>query len=507
MRLSPLTVGSRVERFRVLSPRLLFIPRYLAMAPLLMIAPLVNAQVGSVPLMIRGTSVIDPARSTVTPNRSIVMVGTRITSIGGPATLAPAGARVIDGRGTFAIPGLWDMHAHAVIWGLDETIFPLNIANGVTGIREMWGVTTDAKRTREAVTSGRMTGPRFVFSGNIVDGWPPTRPGEVVVRTPDQGRRAVDSLNDAGAEFIKVYSLLDSASFDAIAERAKARRITIAGHVPMSVSALHAARMGQKSFEHLEGVTAGCAKDERGIVDARVRWLGDRIRDSVGASTLMSEMRRGQASMRRSFDAVRCDALLRRLAALGVWQVPTMGVLRALARMGDPALVRPERSRYLAPMLRQMWDGLAGDTTFTRDTTGRVFNREVERAIVKRMARLDVPVLAGTDSPNPFTYPGFGLHDELELLVEAGFTPLQALRAATINPARYFAATDSMGRVAKGKVADLVLLESNPLLDIRNTRKIRAVVADGRYFGRVQLDSLLEVVAHRAAAPPASPKP
>ncbi len=465
------------------------------------------AQSVSGSVIIRGTSVVDPTTGTVTPNRSIVVVQGRIATVGGPATMAPTGARAIDGRGTFAIPGLWDMHAHAVIPGLAETIFPTNIANGITGIREMFGVTTDALKYRSDVTAGRMVGPRFVFAGNIVNGWPPTRPGEVVVRSPAEGRRAVDSLVDARAEFIKVYSLLDSASFDAIATQARVRRIPLAGHVPLSVSAVHAATMGQKSAEHLEGITAGCAAGENDLVDAAVLWLRSRVTDSANAPSLLSEMNRRVGPMTATYDVARCDALLRKLASLGMWQVPTLGVLRAVSRLSDPALVRTERTKYLPPMLQQMWRGMSACMDTGADTSRRNFHRDIERGIVRRMAALDVPLLAGTDSPNLFSYPGFGVHDELERLVSAGLTPLQALRAATFNPAVYFAASDSMGTIARGKVADIVLLDANPLLEIGNTRRIRAVIAQGRVFDRGALDALLVEVARVNTAPSPTPPP
>ncbi len=501
MPLDPTTCSSR-QRVGATVLRALLGAAVLTVAGELLVA---QAATGSI--IIRGTSIIDPITGTITPNRTIVVVQGRIATVGGPTTMAPAGARAIDGRGAFAIPGLWDMHAHAVIPGLAETIFPTNIANGITGIREMFGVTTDALRYRSEVRAGRMVGPRFVFAGNIVDGWPPTRPGEVAVRTPAEARRAVDSLVEARAEFIKVYSLLDSASFDAIAMEARARKIPMAGHVPLSVSAVHAATMGQKSTEHLEGVTAGCATGENTIVDAAVSWLCSRVLDRANAAPLMSEMNRRVEPMTATYDVAKCDALLRQLASLGMWQVPTLGVLRAVSRLSDPALVRAERTQYLPPMLHQMWSGMSARMGTGADTSRRNFYRDIERGIVRRMGVLDLAVLAGTDSPNPFTYPGFGLHDELEHLVDAGLTPLQALRAATWNPAAYFAATDSMGTIARGKVADIVLLNANPLLEIGNTRQIRAVIADGRVFDRAALDALLVEVARVKAAPSPAPPP
>ncbi len=474
-------------------------------SPALLAALLQAAQPVPAPSMVvRGVSVINPVTGLVAANRTIVIRGNRIVAVGGKTVAAPRGAVEVDGTGKFAIPGLWDMHTHA-LFGLQDQNLPLMVANGITGYREMWGTIAQAKQYRTEVASGRLAGPRFVASGNIVDGFPAVRPGEVVVRTPDEGRRAVDSLADAGAGFIKVYSMLDSASFTAVARRARARGIPFGGHVPYSISAVEAARLGQHSMEHLNGVTEACSTDEAAILRDQNAWLAARARDSTSVVSFVVQYERGHARVLQTFDEATCIRALRRMAGYGAWQVPTIGVIRMLSRFGDPALERKERAPYLAGMLRGLWTMMASDTTYARfgraDESKRAFH-ELERRIVGLIGKYDLPVLAGTDAPNPFTYIGFGLHDELEYLVSAGLTPLQALRAATINPARYFNATDSLGTIAPGKLADLVLLDANPLSEIANTRRIQAVVANGRLFRRGDLDALLDGVARAVAAEP-----
>jgi imidazolonepropionase-like amidohydrolase len=210
-------------------------------------------------------------------------------------------------------------------------------------------------------------------------------------------------------------------------------------------------------------------------------------------------MFREESAPIESFDPSKCNALMRDLAHAGVRVAPTLTLWQGFVRGHESAALADERLRYVEPSTRAVWQAVAAspaDTTFH------------DRAVLEQMKRLTgllsragVPLLAGTDSPNPFVYPGFGLHEELSLMVASGLTPLQALRTATLNPAEFFGATDSLGRVAPGMVADLVLLDGNPLTSIENTRRIRAVVANGRLYSRSALDSLLRSVEQAVKQP------
>lgn len=452
-------------------------------------------------VVIRDASVVDVGTGAVASGQSLVLTGGRITALGPvSAVTTPAGATIVDGRGAFVIPGLWDMHVHAVNPGLDRIFLPLLVAHGITGIRDMWGGWNSLDSARARIGRGEIIGPRLFGAGNLVDGVPPIWPGSLGVATPEAGRRAVDSLARGGAGFIKVYSRLSPEVYRAIVEESKKIGIPFAGHIPTLVPATEASDLGQLTVEHLTNVLLGCSRDEerlRGDVQAAVSSA--RGWDSAGVIS------RGQAqAVLDSYDPARCRDLARRFVRNGTWMVPTITVLRSTAFLDDTTLAHDPRLAFINPGMSAGWNpkqDFRFRTLTPEDWSRRkaAFRRQVE--IVGLLKREGVRFLAGTDLANPYIYPGSSLHDELENLVGAGFTPLAALQAATIEPARFLGATDSMGTVARGNVADLVVLEGNPLADIRNTTRIRAVVSGGRLFDRKALDGLLEEGKRRAKSP------
>jgi imidazolonepropionase-like amidohydrolase len=442
-------------------------------------------------LALRNVNIIDVQTGTVQRDRSILIAGNRITAIGPPSELgAGSAARVVDAQGGYVIPGLWDMHAHAFFEGLDGYL-ALFVANGVTGIREMGtGAMTlaEIQDHRRGIASGRHTGPRFLAAGPLVDG-SATRLGEdaVVADTPERARALVDSLADAGADFIKVYSRLEPDVYAAIIDRARLRGIDIAGHVPFLMRAADASAAGQRSFEHLIGIEDGCSRDEAELIDIS-RRIPEALEaaDSLNANALEREWRRRAVTTQ---DETRCAALLDLLRQNGTWQVPTL--LLCVGEGAGEAAWDESRMRYLPAFMAEYWRATLANKLGADSASERALCR-VRTEQVANMARKHVPLLAGSDASWPGSWWGFGLHDELALLVAAGLTPLQALQTATINPARFLGATDSLGVVATGYVADLVLLDANPLDDITNTRSINGVVLDGRFLDRAALDTLLE---------------
>ncbi len=457
-------------------------------------------------IAIEHVSVVDVVRGRTEPDMTVVVQGRRVVAVR-PASGIALGDSVVrvPGTGKFLVPGLWDMHVHAFGTGpfaYAARTLPLFVANGVTGIREMWGDLAVAATIRAGVHSGTQVSPRWIAAGNLVDGQHPWWPGSVVAGTPRQATWVVDSLARAGAGFIKVYSLLDPLTYEAILTRARQDRLRVAGHVPFSVPARRAAELGQVSFEHLFGIMEGCSRADESIRADRTRWLAAR---ASGAPRYRNPFFDVDIYRRilTSFDASTCRALLRTLAARGTWQVPTLVVNRVFAQLGDSSFTADPRQAYLPAEATSPWQRLAVTTRAEpardRALEAAYFRKQLE--VVGLMARLRVPILAGTDTGNPFTYPGFSLHDELELLVRAGLTPAQALRSATYLPAAFLGATDSLGTVAPGKLADLVLLEGNPLQQIANTRRIAAVFANGRLFRRPELDTLLARARAAAASP------
>jgi imidazolonepropionase-like amidohydrolase len=450
------------------------------------------------PVAIRNVSVIDVATGSVTPAQTVVVSGRRITAVGPAASVTlPVGAAILDGHDGFVIPGLWDMHVHATNPGLDDLFLPLLLAHGITGIRDMWGGMGSIDSARAKLKRGVYLGPRVTGAGNLVDGTPAIWPGSQGVATPEAAKRAVDSLAKIGSGFIKVYSRLSPEAYHAIVEESKKLGIPFAGHIPTLVPASEASDLGQLTVEHLTNVLLGCSRNEDRLRDdIRAAVASPRGWDSAGVVS------RAQAqAVLDSYDPDRCRALARRFAKNGTWMVPTITVLRSTAYLDDTALAADPRLAFIPPGMASYWNPKQDFRfrTLTAEDWARrkaTFKRQVE--IVGLLKREGVRFLAGTDLANPYIYPGSSLHDELKNLVDAGFSPLQALQAATIEPARFYRATDSLGAVSKGYLADLVVLEANPLADITNSTKIRTVVADGKVYDRAALDELIKAGKERA---------
>ena len=451
------------------------------------------------PVAITHVNVVDVERGRLAADQTVLVVGNRISRVAGAsAIVVPAGSRVVDGTGKFLIPGLWDMHVHAVLVGLGDSFLPLLVANGVTGVRDMFTATAAVAGWRKRISSGEAVGPRVGTFGSLVDGDPPIWPGSVVAKTPEDGHRIVDSLKAAGVGFVKVYSRLLPETFAAIADRANALGIPFAGHVPALVPPTTAARAKMRTVEHLQQMLQGCSAREDEVLGALAAAVASSKRwDSAGVVS------RGQAAVLvDSYDAARCERLAGELKRGGTWMVPTLTVLRSVSHLDDSSLTADPRLKYIPTSMKSSWSP-KNDFRFKMLTPAdwavrrRVYARQLE--IARVFHRLGVRFLAGTDLANPYLYPGFSLHDELALLVSVGFTPLEALRAATLEPARFLGATDSLGTVAVGKLADLVLLSADPLADIENVRRVDVVIADGRLYDADARAALFKAQEERAA--------
>ncbi|RPD42497.1 amidohydrolase family protein [Chitinophaga barathri] len=431
--------------------------------------------------IIRDVNVVDVRNGKILRNQTVVLNNKRITSIGKRSVKADS-ATVIDGSGKYLIPGLWDMHVHNFA---REGNNPLLIANGITGVRDMFGSITALRQWNEEAENGKYPGPVIHASGPIVDGPKPVWPGSVAVSTPEQGIRAVDSLVALKVDFIKVYSLLDKASYLAIAAEAKKQNIPFAGHVPNRVTALEAAAAGQKSMEHMYGIT------ELGLdsLDYYMAWQQGAAKD-----TLLNNRNNRNAFRNRNFSMTTFSKRLAELAKYDSWQCPTLVVNRGIAYMNDSTFTKDPRLAYMHKMFRNMWDP-AKDFRFKTATpeTFAQYRRdyELKMSLIKPMHDAGIRFIAGTDFPNPYCFPGFSLHDELGLFVKAGLTPLQSLQTATLNPAVYMAIEKDYGAVEAGKYADLLLLNANPLADIVNTKDIFMVFLHGKVYDKTAIDNLL----------------
>jgi imidazolonepropionase-like amidohydrolase len=431
------------------------------------------------PLVINHVTVIDATGAAARKDQTVVITGGRISRIGKAGQLAvPKNARLVDGKGKFLIPGLWDMHVHII----NKEFFPLCLANGVTGVRDMANVADTILKWRKQTADGSIRGPLIVAAGPIVDGAKPVWPFSLAAPDAAKARQAVRTLKKRGVDFVKVYSKLSRDAYQAVAGEARRQGLPFAGHVPLSVSAAEASNAGHKSIEHLTGVLLGCARDETKLRAEAVKALAK----ETSMATVMAV--RAQVKALDGYSAKKAKALFARFVKNGTWQCPTLTVLRSVALLDNKHFTADPRKKYVAPFIQQyLWKRKLPAAILADNK--RLFQKYLK--LVGAMRRAGVKFLAGTDTPNPYCFPGFSLHDELALLVKAGLTPLEALQSATRNPAEYLGRLATQGTVEKGKIADLVLLDADPLADIRNSQKIAAVVLRGELLTRAELRKML----------------
>lgn len=431
-------------------------------------------------------TVIDATGGPAKPNMMVMVSGDKISGIQRyNKNRVPKTAQVVNGQGKFLIPGLWDMHVH---W-YDERYLPLFIANGVTGVRQMWGMEVH-QQWRQRMKDGSLVGPRQSIASPIIDGPKPVWQGSVAVADAIGAREAVRSSRKDGADFIKVYNLLPRGAYFAIAEETKKEGIPFAGHIPYSVRLTEASDAGQKSVEHLSGFLLAASSHEEQI---QMQLVGAMSSSEPDAET-RAVLRRQSKELRATFDPKKAAVIDRQLASNRTWQVPTLTVLRAMANLDDPKFTSDTRLKYMPHSIREQWNP-QNDFRLKQRTADDWLEAkrtyELYERIVGDMRGSGVPLLAGTDTLNPFCFPGFSLHDELALLVTAGLSPMEALQAATRSAASYLGMLDSYGTIEKGKMADLLVLNANPLDDIRNTQRIAGVMIGGRLFPKPALDKML----------------
>jgi imidazolonepropionase-like amidohydrolase len=442
------------------------------------------------PIAITHVSVIDVVSGTTRPDNTVIITGNRIV-YAGPAGSAnvPGGARVLDGRGKFLIPGLWDMHVHAFVWAFSDFAGPLMLANGVTGARDMGYFIDTTLRWKRDIAAGLESGPRLVV-GVRVDG--PVGRAQFISHVAGEADavRAVDTLarkkdGSVRADFLSTDAFIPRAAFFAIAKESRKLRFPFAGRVPFSVGVIEASDSGQRSVEQEDDLMRACTSREGAF---RLQ-LADTTKRRTGDDPL--QLRSQARAILMSYDPAGCLLVMETLARNHTWVTPTLVAYQPYAHSFDSATRHPEWSKYVPRIVEGGWqhkvlavpkpDSAMMQSSFSFERTGA-------------LNRAGVGLLAGTDAPRAFIYPGFSLHEELALLVRSGLTPLEALRTATYNPANYLGSLDSLGTIGEGKIADLVLLDADPLKDIRNTTRISAVIANGRVLDSAARAALLQHV-------------
>ena len=453
-----------------------------AVCGLAALGPERQAQPGSI--AITNVTVINPADTGAPPRNQTILIRDGVIQEVGPAgrVRLPREVRQVDGRGKFAIPGLWDSHVHFMNTG--PSALPLLLAHGVTTVREMGGYLDSTRAWQARMAAGLLAGPRIITPGPLLESSRylqgvrerSAQPGQeqlaarvlpyrMGVEDAEAARRAIDSLAALGVDFVKFRTVGSAEGYYALLREAKRAGVPVAGHAPGVVGPETASDSGQADLEHA----------------------------FFPPFTSLPPERR--------------DSLIERLVRNGTWYTPTLVVSQAVTLSGDSAerlifgaraTELDERRRYASAWLLGWWrmqvDERKADTSSARArAVQEMYRSSLED--VRRMQAAGVRLLAGTDAGSVLVYPGFSLHEELALLVyRAGLSSRQALRAATIEPARFARLDDRFGTIAPGKVADLVLLDADPFADIRNTRRIFGVVQAGRWLGRGELDRMLQVI-------------
>ncbi|UHA75077.1 amidohydrolase family protein [Paenibacillus sp. 481] len=436
-------------------------------------------------LIVQDVTIVDVKTGKLKPNQSVVVTDNQIARIDDTSDIdVPDKARIIKASGKYLIPGLWDMHVHMDNY-MDSAV-PHFLANGVTGVRDMGSSLHHVQITHKLNQKGTLT-PRIVYSGKVVNKFPNNQvpPHQYNLQTEAEARKAVRQLKSYKVDHVKIYSHISENMYKAVVDEANKQQLPISGHLPFTVGAGVASNDGMRSFEHLHGMHIATASKQSGLFN---RFVKQAEQGALDKDHLLYYEYELQAAAQ--YDAVEAGKLFEIFKKNETYQVPTLVTMTSLN-----TLAPDERIRFIQPAIQQQWAQIIKQSL--KDKKAGVLLKKMEQInldLVRKMNQAGVPIMAGSDVTYGMQnlYYGFSLHEELQLLVKAGLSPLQALQSATINPARYLENEDQQGTVEAGKQADLVLLDANPLTDIRNTTRIHAVVMNGHLLDKTALTNMVK---------------
>jgi imidazolonepropionase-like amidohydrolase len=456
------------------------------------------ADAAPAPLVLTHVTVINVTGGMPQRDQSVVIEGSRIVAVGPAArTKPPKGAQLIDARGKFLIPGLWDMHVHLAGINADpawskQVLLPLLLANGITGVRDMGGDLDALLGWKRDIESGSLLGPHIVASGPWLAGRGKKTPEQLPVASAEEARSAVRELKQRGSDFIKIISLPSKEAFFAVADEAKKQNIPFVGHLPFEIGAMEASNAGMRSIEHLlysAFALSYSSKEE----ELRKRLVEA---EKKGDSVVWEEIAHEADA---TYSTEKAIALWQTLKKNGTRVTPTLASLDITThpenwKADDPLL------EFVPLALAKQWRNSFGDAGMKKRAAWLGRQALNDGRLTGEMHKAGISLLVGSDSLDPFVFPGESLHLELAELVRAGFAPIDAMQAATRGAAQFLGCEGEFGVIEAGKTADLVLLDANPLENITNTRKISAVIRGGKYFDRAALDNLLAQAKSAAAA-------
>lgn len=465
------------------------------------------------PFAFTNVTVIDPASGKVRSGMTVVVEGGRIASVGKSQTVKlPKSTKVIQARGKYLIPGLWDMHIHLTVIEDQEVtrdiIAPLLAAYGITGVRDMGGDFNRIQVLRREIEVGSVIGPRIISPGPFVDGPQEASSIIVPVATEDEARQAVRRLKSEGVDFIKVQSELSPDTWRAVLDEAGRLGISVVGHIPERISAFDVARSTQRSIEHISpiipgdaGIMLACSSQETELRDELLTIEKAAEDPKADRQVLRARQQEARNRMITTTDAGKCASLIALLVKNAIYSVPTQIFGKQFSALDAEAPPMKETLKYIPRSMATRWENrlsVVEKTSTAEDVALRQRMFEKSSSLVGEMHRVGVKLMAGTDAMDFFVLPGLSLHQELGLMVKSGLTPMQALQTATSAPAVFMGKIGVYGTTAPGAAADLVLLDKNPLDDISNTQAIDSVVLRGKLLDRNALNEILARVRVKA---------
>lgn len=441
-------------------------------------------------LLLTNVTLVDVEQGALNLGQSVLIEGTHITAVGSEISISN-GVERIDVEGRFLIPGMWDSHVHIFSSAAEpDTAFPLYLINGVTGVRDMgalWPI-AEQKALQARIEAGELLGPRLVLSGAWVDASPGSWPGMFIADTPEDARSVVERIANEGWAAVKSYSMLDERSYLALAEASEEAGLALVGHIPERVALRTAIEAGQDGMEHFGRIPMACSTAEDVMLNA--------LRTAMAAGAPQEEVFAIMASRNRiilnTWDEALCAAILSEIAEADLHVSPTLVV--ADFYLGNWPSADTPRMRMLPGAVREAWGKPDFRLEAMTDEVRALAQESIalDRRTFLMAHRAGVPILASSDASfaNPYLFHGFSLLDELDLYVEIGLTPREALFTATVAPPRFFGLPDQDGTIAAGRRADLVLLDANPFEGLAALRRPSAVFAGGRMLGRAELDAM-----------------
>lgn len=465
---------------------------------LLLISIVVSNAQAKFDFVISNPTIIQISDGRLVTNKDVLVKGGKIEAIVSHKNVYPKSVQIINAKGKFLIPGLWDMHMH--FGGGDSLIeenknlLPLFVAYGITAVRDAAAdLSIEVIKWRNEINAGRLFGPTIFTSGPKLEGINSIWVGDLEIGDSRQLQYALDSLKRLNVDFVKITdNTIKPALYLEGLKAARKLGWPVSGHIPYALTMDQVVDAGLSSVEHMGYVLKAGATGEATIAQ-----------NILEAKLTSKEV---MPLVLQQFDEKYALEVYKRMAAKGTAVVPTLSISRVTAYMDQENHWNDDYLKYLGQGLKNTYfwriKRAAGDSKEAIALRHQVFEKAA--SLLPLLQKAGVTIIAGTDAGylNSFDYPGVGLHDELGLLVKYGLTPLEALQASIINGPAYFKKSNEYGKISKGYFADLLLLDANPLIDISNTKKISAVMLKGKYISRNELDKLLLQIKDKAASSP-----